>query len=76
LSIDGEVSNTRSCIDLVAGEVKKSPTTRVYTVGIGTSVSRELVSGLASSGRGTAEFVRDSADRMQAKVLSQLKRTE
>jgi len=67
---DGEVSNTKECIEATRAAAK---TLRVFTMGIGAGVSQELVNGIAAAGGGSAQFVQDANDRTQAKVLSQLK---
>eukprot|EP01137_Pigoraptor_chileana_P008384 Opistho-2@55134 len=66
---DGQISNTDQVIGLVT---KHSDTTRVFALGIGHSVSRHLVEGLARAGKGTAQFVVDGKS-MEAKVMQQLK---
>eukprot|EP01137_Pigoraptor_chileana_P018478 Opistho-2@78016 len=66
---DGQISNTDQVISLVT---KHSDTTRVFALGIGHSVSRHLVEGLARAGKGTAQFVVDG-ESMEAKVMRQLK---
>jgi len=66
---DGEVSNTNEVIQLVR---QHSGRCRVFSLGIGKTVSHHLVEGVARAGRGTAEFVTDAAS-MQGKVMKQLK---
>ena len=66
---DGQVSNTDRVISLVE---KASQTARVFALGIGSSVSHELVNGLARAGKGTAFFVVEK-ERLEKKVLKQLK---
>jgi hypothetical protein len=46
---------------------------RVFTFGIGSGASSELVNGLARAGNGSAEFIQ-SDERMQPKVISSLKK--
>ncbi len=46
-------------------------TLRVFTFGIGSGASTELVRGLARAGNGTAEFIQEG-ERMQPKVISKL----
>ena len=50
---DGAVSNSQECIRVVNTERK---TTRVFTLGIGSSADRHLVKGLARAGGGTSAF--------------------
>ncbi|ELR24909.1 von Willebrand factor type A domain containing protein [Acanthamoeba castellanii str. Neff] len=45
---------------------------RVFALGIGAAVSRELVLGMAAAGRGTAEFV-VPGERLESKVVRQLR---
>ena len=66
---DGEISNTDQVIQLVQGNNK---TNRVFSLGIGNSVSHHLVDGLARAGKGTAFYVMGN-ERLERKVLKQLK---
>src|SRR5690606_9825868 len=71
---DGEVNNTPQVIEYVS---KNCGSTRVFTFGIGSEASPELVCGLAKAGRGEAEFIVSGAsegNRLEAKVLRQLRR--
>ena len=65
LLTDGGVSNIDQVIDTVAAN---SPNTRVFTFGIGSGVSTELVNKVARAGRGKAVFI-SSKDRMQSRVM-------
>ena len=47
---DGEVANTKEILDLVRKHCSGS-TTRVFSLGVGDSVSQHLVSGMARSGK-------------------------
>ena len=51
---DGYVGNDMAIIDAVR---KNADTTRVFSFGIGNSVNRYLLDGMALAGRGEAEFV-------------------
>lgn len=70
---DGGVSNTDDVIRLCSSYKD----VRVFTIGIGDSVSQELIQGLAEAGKGKAEFVasRDK-DAIVSKVTSQLLRSQ
>ncbi|XP_068729632.1 von Willebrand factor A domain-containing protein 5A-like [Montipora capricornis] len=68
---DGGVGNTAEVLQLVK---KHSSTTRCFTFGIGSGAPTELIKGMARAGKGTAEFVTDRDDPMQAKVIKALKR--
>jgi hypothetical protein len=58
-------------IDLVRGY---SPTTSVYTFGVGSSVSRQLVNGMAEAGNGYAEYAAGN-ERLQPKIIRQVSDT-
>ena len=62
---DGAVSNTDSVLKCVRDNCDKA---RVFTIGIGSGVSSELVTGAAAAGGGKAVFVREG-ERMQGKIL-------
>ena len=66
---DGAVSNSMECIRRVGKLCKAS---RVFTVGVGPSVDRHLVSGIARAGGGSAVFT-SRGEEMASKVLEQLK---
>jgi hypothetical protein len=52
-----------------------SPSTwRLFTIGLGDSVSRGLVEGLARSGGGTFNFI-SLQDDIEAKIINQLKQS-
>lgn len=70
LLTDGQVCNTQQVLNFVR---ESSQSTKVYTIGIGNSVSHHLVEGLAEAGNGTAEFVAGS-ERLESKVIRQLQR--
>lgn len=67
---DGEVDNTPQCIEAVR---KNAHTTRVFTFGIGTDASKDLVAGLAKAGEGKYEIIINN-DRMDEQVMRQLNR--
>ncbi|MGD0830096.1 MAG: hypothetical protein ABR907_04075 [Terracidiphilus sp.] len=50
---DGYVGNDMEII----GEVQKHPNARVFAFGIGTSVNRFLLDGMARAGRGAVDYV-------------------
>ena len=62
---DGQVSNTEAVISLVE---KNNANTRVFSLGIGSSVSHHLVEGLARAGKGTSQFVTGGGPATQEKV--------
>jgi len=68
LLTDGQVSNTDDVIRLVQ---RKNQQCRVFSLGIGSSVSHFLVNGIARAGNGTSAFVA-SGERVERKVLKQL----
>ena len=70
---DGGISNTESVMQLCASHKN----VRVFTIGIGDSVSQDLIQGLADIGCGKAEFV-ESEDKnaIRTKVISQLQKSQ
>ncbi|MFQ5381596.1 MAG: trypsin, partial [Dehalococcoidia bacterium] len=60
---DGYVGNDMAIIDAVR---KNADTTRVFSFGIGNSVNRSLLDGMARAGRGEAVGVgpREAVDRL------------
>ena len=66
---DGQISNTEQVISL---EQKNNQQSRVFALGLGDSVSHNLVEGLARAGKGTSFFVMEN-ERMEKKVMKQLK---
>jgi len=66
---DGEISNTEQVIDLVK---RNSSRARLFSLGIGNSVSHHLVEGIARAGKGTSFFVVEG-ERIEKNVLKQLK---
>ena len=76
---DGQVSNDKEVFDVIDRHCNNSNqnTTkcRVFTLGIGSGVSRHLVEGMARAGRGTARFVEGGdAKSLRVNVLDQLKK--
>jgi hypothetical protein len=69
---DGGVSNTTEIIRLV----KQNPNVSVFSIGIGDSVSQELIKGLATHGNGFAEFIGSCDKNIVEKVQSQLKKSQ
>ena len=69
LLTDGQVSNTEQVISLVQ---KYNTTARTFALGIGDSVSHNLVEGVARAGKGTSAFALEG-ERIEKKVLKQLK---
>jgi hypothetical protein len=70
LLTDGEVYDLQSVFNIVQSD-KNVP---VFTLGIGNSVSHELVQGLAERTNGFCEIIMD-ADLIEEKVLQQFRRT-
>ena len=60
---DGYVGNDMAIIDAVA---RNADTTRVFSFGIGNSVNRYLLDGMARAGRGESEFVLLNSDADEA----------
>src|SRR6266498_745346 len=73
LITDGEVWNVDQVIELIReNEEKKKDDLRVFSLGIGDSVSHHLVESVARVGKGYAQFV-TSNERMDKKVIGMLK---
>lgn len=70
LLTDGEASNSNDIIQ-VAESV--APTTRFFTIGIGSSPGRALLDGVAKRTNGKSEYVTDSQD-IATVTMRQLKR--
>eukprot|EP01059_Diplonema_ambulator_P021752 TRINITY_DN361_c0_g3_i2.p1 TRINITY_DN361_c0_g3~~TRINITY_DN361_c0_g3_i2.p1 ORF type:complete len:1006 (+),score=334.64 TRINITY_DN361_c0_g3_i2:47-3064(+) len=66
---DGAVENTNDVLKLVGS---KSGSTKVFSVGLGSSCSKELVDGLARFGNGTATYISDNA-HMTSQVMQIVK---
>eukprot|EP01102_Stenamoeba_stenopodia_P005495 TRINITY_DN1620_c0_g2_i1.p1 TRINITY_DN1620_c0_g2~~TRINITY_DN1620_c0_g2_i1.p1 ORF type:complete len:1025 (-),score=271.61 TRINITY_DN1620_c0_g2_i1:66-3068(-) len=69
---DGEVSNTEEVVRLVVENHKRNNDWRLFTIGVGSSVSHALVEGMARGGRGTVQIIGDG-ERLEPKVMAQLK---
>ncbi|CAI2196731.1 3202_t:CDS:1, partial [Funneliformis geosporum] len=73
LITDGEVYNVEQIVELVhENEEKKKDDLRLFSLGIGDSVSHNLVESVARAGRGYAQFVTTN-ERMDKKVIGMLK---
>jgi Ca-activated chloride channel family protein len=68
---DGYVGNDMEII----GEIQKHPNARVFSFGIGTSVNRFLIEGMAKAGRGDSEVVslNDKADEAAHRLYERLR---
>jgi hypothetical protein len=71
LLTDGHVGNTREVI-AAAAEQRAASGLSIYTLGIGSGVSTELVQGLAAAGGGQAVFL-DGGEAMEPYVVSQMR---
>eukprot|EP01102_Stenamoeba_stenopodia_P005493 TRINITY_DN1620_c0_g1_i1.p1 TRINITY_DN1620_c0_g1~~TRINITY_DN1620_c0_g1_i1.p1 ORF type:complete len:951 (-),score=170.99 TRINITY_DN1620_c0_g1_i1:160-3012(-) len=69
---DGEVSNTEEVVRLVVENHKRNKDWRLFTIGVGSSVSHALVGGMARGGGGTVQIIGDG-ERLEPKVMAQLK---
>jgi hypothetical protein len=70
---DGEVWNVDQIVRLVSkNEEKKKDDLRLFSLGIGDSVSHNLVESVARAGKGYAQFVTND-ERMDKKVTGMLK---
>ncbi|KAB5546956.1 von Willebrand factor type A domain-containing protein [Coniochaeta sp. 2T2.1] len=73
LLTDGEVWDQYNLINLINKSVEESKgTIRLFTLGIGDSVSHALIEGLARAGNGFSQVVLDN-EKMNSKVLRMLK---
>ncbi|KAB5559754.1 von Willebrand factor type A domain-containing protein [Coniochaeta sp. 2T2.1] len=73
LLTDGEVWDQYNLINLINKSVEESRgTIRLFTLGIGDSVSHALIEGLARAGNGFSQAVLDN-EKMNSKVLRMLK---
>jgi len=69
---DGEVFNVDEIISLI----KRNPATRVFTIGIGSNVSSQLINDMAEAGMGTSEFAKNCKDTLEFKVASTVLRAQ
>jgi hypothetical protein len=73
LITDGQVWNVDQIVELVReNEEKKKDDLRLFSLGIGDSVSHNLVESVARAGKGYAQFVTND-ERMDKKVIGMLK---
>ena len=71
LLIDGGISDTEQVLKLA----QLNRNVNVFTIGIGQSVSSNLIQGLADASNGKAEFINDGSDQIKEKIVAQLKRS-
>ena len=69
---DGGVSNTDQVVKLVS----QNKSVKVYTIGIGKSVSQDLIQRMADNSGAVAEFINSGDDQLREKVLAQLRRVQ
>ena len=69
---DGGISDTNAVLKLA----KKNRGTSIFTIGIGQSVSQNLIQGLADTSNGKAEFVNSGTDQIKEKILAQLHKAQ
>ena len=70
---DGGITNVQAVLQLAASYTQ----IRIFTIGIGNSVSQELMQGLANVGKGKCEFIGSAdSDAIRTKVMSQLLRSQ
>ena len=73
LLTDGAVRNVDAVIQLIENKVKEAKETlRLFSLGIGSSVSHHLVETVARAGKGYAQFV-SNEERMDKKVAGMVK---
>src|ERR1044072_3164881 len=73
LITDGAVWNVDQLVELICKyEQEKKDDLRLFSLGIGDSVSHNLIESVARSGRGYAQFVTNN-ERMDKKVIGMLK---
>ncbi|CAG8589441.1 353_t:CDS:2 [Dentiscutata erythropus] len=73
LLTDGQVYNVDQIVELIkSSEEKKNDDLRLFSIGIGDSVSHNLVESVSRAGKGYAQFVTNN-ERMDKKILGMLK---
>ncbi|KAF0559042.1 von willebrand domain-containing protein [Gigaspora margarita] len=73
LLTDGQVNNVDQIVELIKScEEKKKGDARFFSIGIGDSVSHNLVESVSRAGKGYAQFVTNN-ERMDKKILGMLK---
>ncbi|CAG8812514.1 46267_t:CDS:10, partial [Gigaspora margarita] len=73
LLTDGCVNNVDQIVELIKScEEKKKDDVRFFSIGIGNSVSHNLVESVSRAGKGYAQFVTNN-ERMDKKILGMLK---
>ncbi|CAG8690386.1 43934_t:CDS:2 [Gigaspora margarita] len=73
LLTDGQVNNVDQIVELIKScEEKKKDDARFFSIGIGDSVSHNLVESVSRAGKGYAQFVTNN-ERMDKKILGMLK---
>ncbi|CAG8732958.1 14500_t:CDS:2, partial [Cetraspora pellucida] len=70
---DGQVYNVDQIVELIKScEEKKKDDLRFFSIGIGDSVSHNLIDSVARAGKGYSQFVTNT-ERMDKKILGMLK---
>ncbi|RIB03892.1 von Willebrand factor type A domain-containing protein [Gigaspora rosea] len=73
LLTDGDVYNVDQIVELIKStEEKKKDDLRLFSIGIGDSVSHHLIESVSRAGKGYAQFVTNN-ERMDKKILGMLK---
>ncbi|CAG8710555.1 8161_t:CDS:2, partial [Acaulospora morrowiae] len=73
LLTDGEVWNVETLVELIRTNVEqKKDNLRLFSIGIGNSVSHNLVESVARAGKGYAQYVTIS-ERMDKKIIGMIK---
>lgn len=69
LLTDGGVKSPQEVVNLIRSNANRA---RCHTFGVGNGVSVELVKQAALAGKGSCQFVENTSDNMNAKVVSSL----